>query len=417
MPRDEDLGIGHRHWRHQCGVAMRRPRQVPDSFLQRIGRGNRRTQETVAICFVGLGGEDLFTQFTNALRYLALIQTARSGELSSKGSYDLFGAVAQQCLSVIASRKEFVSLGDLKRIFEKIRYLDKSTLESIINELIHLDYLQQDGIRKRYGPTDKLHKLVKAQRIYGNFPLKGAEVTLYDGDKELGYVPLFNLQKHGVGSRLTFRAKKWAIVKITPLVFPKIVEVEPYAGKDECVSFEYGGEGIVFETFLNQKMWEMIHEEEFSSDELADKDFRKRVMEARESVRRVCKIDQIPYCVFEYEDSKIYRYYTFAGKRVNRAIALITRQEKPRLDELWLDVQSRINWKKLPRNPEDYEPVFGNMFRKSDDQSIFQLMLPMELQIREYTQEWLKDDAVRQVLSRLASSDSVEVSLQNWPFA
>ena len=56
------------------------------------------------------------------------------------------------------------------------------------------------------------------------------------------------------------------------------------------------------------------------------------------------------------------------------------------------------------------------MFRESEDQSIFQKMLPLELQVREYVQEWLKDDAVRQVLSRLASSTPVEVSLEEWPF-
>lgn len=388
-----------------------------DSFLQRIGRGNRRLNKTVAICFVGLNGEDLEICRTDALRYLALIGAARKGELSSRGTYELFGAIAQQCLSVIAARKEFVSIKSLLSTFEKVRYLDRPTLELIVNELMDRGYLKRDGIRNMYGPAGELHKLVNAMRIYGNFPVKAQEVKLFHGDKELGDVPLFNFGRTiGLGSYVIFKAEKWKILKITPRDLPQFVDVEPYTGKEECETFQYKGRGIGFETFLNEKMWEMIHGEDFPGNLLVGEELRETVTDARESVRSMCKIDEIPYCFLGGRPKEVkFRYFTFGGKLVNRAVRLITDPEGKEGD-LWLDVHSRIDWKKLPTNPEDYESIFEKMFRQSPDQSIFQLRLPLDLQIREYTQEWLKDDAVRRVLSRLASSTPVEVSLEEWPF-
>jgi ATP-dependent Lhr-like helicase len=175
--------------------------------------------------------------------------------------------------------------------------------------------------------------------------------------------------------------------------------------------------GIGFETFLNDKMWETIHGEDFPEKLFTGGDLRKTVTQARDSARKMCKIDEIPCClVGKGNDELNFRYYTFGGLLVNRAVGLITKQKDFQESDLWLDVHSTIDWKVLPRNPHDYRPIFENMFRPSADQSIFQKMLPEELQVREYTQEWLKDDAIRQVLSRLASSAPVDVSLEDWPF-
>ena len=40
---------------------------------------------------------------------------------------------------------------------------------------------------------------------------------------------------------------------------------------------------------------------------------------------------------------------------------------------------------------QEYESLFESMFHPSSDQSILQQMLPADLQVREYVQEWLKE--------------------------
>jgi ATP-dependent Lhr-like helicase len=67
------------------------------SFLQRIGRGNRRSNKTnvICICQPGVGTP------REALTFASLIQAGREGRMPIAGAQKLWGAVAQQCLSII----------------------------------------------------------------------------------------------------------------------------------------------------------------------------------------------------------------------------------------------------------------------------------------------------------------------------
>jgi ATP-dependent Lhr-like helicase len=68
-----------------------------ESLLQRIGRGNRRSEKTNVVCLIpDTSGTNVVR---DALRFLALTDAAARGELPLRSPYDLFGAVAQQCLS------------------------------------------------------------------------------------------------------------------------------------------------------------------------------------------------------------------------------------------------------------------------------------------------------------------------------
>ena len=110
-------------------------------------------------------------------------------------------------------------------------------------------------------------------------------------------------------------------------------------------------------------------------------------------------------------------YYTFAGALVNEAVALVSGHTDFKAGDHWLEVNTPIEWGSIPTDPAKYEPMFESMFHPSMEQSIFQLMLPPNLQVREYVQEWLKDQSVPRVLSRLASARPVDVPPEEvWPF-
>jgi len=53
------------------------------------------------------------------------------------------------------------------------------------------------------------------------------------------------------------------------------------------------------------------------------------------------------------------------------------------------------------------EPIFDLLSSRSPEQSIYQALLPEELQAREFLQDWLKDETVIRVLARLASSTPI----------
>jgi ATP-dependent Lhr-like helicase len=377
-----------------------------DSFLQRIGRGNRRSNKTVALCFVGMD-ENGPPQTTESLRYLALLDAARTGTLSERGTYEIFGAVAQQCMSIIASQKAFTSVKKLCGYFEKLPYVDRPTVENILSELVRGDYLVKHGAKNQYRAGGQLRKLVRWRRIYGNFPVAAHMLELRCGTEPLGEIPLFNTDKIEPGAFIKFAANKWKVLQITD----ETVEVEPAPPDAVCQSIEYAGKGLGFETFLNDGMWRIIHSEEFP-EKLLSGDLRKEVVKARKAAQGQCGITDIPYCHAE----RGIRYYTFAGALVNEAVALITEKDDPKFDDHWLWVKSPIDWKSVPTEPAAYQRVFDEMFHPTADQSIFQKMLPTNLQVREYVQEWLKDKAVPKVLVRLAASEPVEVPFGEWPF-
>jgi ATP-dependent helicase Lhr and Lhr-like helicase len=377
-----------------------------ESFLQRIGRGNRRSNKTNAVCFVGIDQPDI-SQNTEALRYAVLIETAKKGELSARGTYELFGAVAQQCMSIIASQKGYTSLTTLTNIFKNIPHVDRATIERILVKLAEDGYLVRHEVKKQFGPAEKLHRLVKQRRIYGNFPV-GLRMVEVRHDKEvLLEVPLFNVDKFGPGSVVSFLARKW---KITDADLEKIL-VEPAAADAPASVFEFGGRGIGFETFLTDRMWRMIHSDNFPR-ELLIGDVKKNLTKAKDTARKLCRPDTIPYCRTEGG----FRYFTFGGSLVNEAVALFTNQEDFKAEDLALEVSRPIEWKSLPIDPQEYRPVFDRLFKPTMEQTIFQRMLPWELQVQEYVQEWLKDEAIPAVLARLVNSVPVEVSPDKWPF-
>ncbi len=71
-----------------------------ESFLQRIGRSNRRSYKINVVCLVS---DDSEVPLGEVLRFMAIIDAGKRGELSIRAPFELFGAVGQQFLSVIAS--------------------------------------------------------------------------------------------------------------------------------------------------------------------------------------------------------------------------------------------------------------------------------------------------------------------------
>ena len=98
------------------------------------------------------------------------------------------------------------------------------------------------------------------------------------------------------------------------------------------------------------------------------------------------------------------QYLTFGGYLVNRAIALITRQPLFKADDLSLLATEAVDWSAVPDDPQAFSPVFSSLVETSGEQSIYQMLLPVDLQEREFLQNWLKDTTVNRVLERLTKS-------------
>lgn len=371
-----------------------------ESFLQRIGRSNRRQNKTNVICLVP---DDSKNAIVDALRFLALIDAAKKGELPICSPYELFGAVGQQCLSVIGSNGgRFTRTADLCKLFEHRDYLDRPVIEALLAELANNGYLQHHGFKNQYGADENLHRLVDYRMIYGNFGAGSRTVELRHSSKVLGEVPADNLLRLRYGVLVRFAGKLWQVRKASV----ECIFLEPAQEKGNAIDFIYSGRGIASDAFVTDRMWQIIHSEESSFDILTPR-LRENIEQARDSLCRVCRVDQIPYT---RSDEGI-RYFTFGGYLVNKAIALITKELDYKADYVSLLVRFPIDWSSVPIDPQAYEAVFHLLFEATSSQSLYQTLLPRDLQLREFLQNWLKDETVRIVLNRVVNSTPVRIEL------
>jgi ATP-dependent Lhr-like helicase len=370
-----------------------------ESFLQRIGRGNRRASKTNVVCLVPDSSQCIVG---DALRFIALIDAASNGVLPLRSPYELFGAVGQQVLSIIASDGgRFTRVADLCEVVRHRSYLDRQAVESILSELRERSYLQHHGFKNQYGADESLHQLVDYKMIYGNFGAGSQTVDLYHASKCLGSVPSVNLLRLHRNSTVRFAGKCWRIDKLSQ----DAVLLQPTKPVKNAIDFTYGGGRGHGDVFLADRLWRILHEEDFPS-ELLGVTCRDRVLEMRDRFRANVSVGQLPYT----RSMEGIRYFTFGGFLVNKAIGLISGKTGYRAEELSLLVPSPIDWVRVPSDPKEYESVFHLLFEASSEQSVYQTLLPTDLQVREYLQDWLRDDTVPQVLERLVSADPVSVA-------
>lgn len=369
-----------------------------ESFLQRIGRGNRRAAKANVICLIR---DDSTSVIGDTLKFMALLDAAKSGQVAIKKPASLYGAVSQQCLSMIAAGGgRFTRISELHECFSHRDDIDRSTFESILNELGAAGYLQRHGFKNQFGAAEKLHELVDYRMIFGNYPAASQHVDVFHEGKLLGTVPAMNLLRLHAGETVRFSGKCWLI----RMASRDRIVLSPTKSRTNAVDFAYGSGAAHLSSFIADRMWQIIHAPVLAVDCIAASQ-RAHFLSARDGIRAACTLHTIPYV----RSPAGIRYYTFAGYDVNRAIAHIAQKAGFVADDLTLSVPSPIAWNAIPPHVADYQGVLDALLEPSE-QSLFQQLLPRSLQIREFLQNWLTDQSNEQILTRLSNSQAVEVN-------
>jgi len=364
-----------------------------ESFLQRIGRGNRRSNKANVICLIPADSKHVPI---DALRFAALLDAARKGEMEVREPFELYGAIGQQCISIIASDNgRFTRVADLSELLKHKPYVRRDDVEAILAELAINGFLQRHGCKNQYGAAEELYRLVDLKMIYGNFGVGSQMVDLFHGGRHLGEVPAINLLRVRGRPRVRFTGKCWRVKNISR----EGIHLEPSRTARDVIDFSYGGSGIPSDPHNANRGWRLVHKDELDFDLFA-KDLRQTMKHFRDELRRTCPQDEIPYL----RSSEGICYLTFAGYLLNRAVGLYTQRSSFKADNLSLLVTSPIDWASIPSHPLGYEHIFHLLFEPSTKQSIYQKQLPLELQEREYLQNWLKDAEIRHILTRLVGA-------------
>lgn len=370
-----------------------------DSFLQRIGRGNRRETKTNVICLITDESSNIVI---DALRFKGILADATRGKLPIREPYELFGAFGQQCLSVIASDNgKFTRIADLCQLVEHKPYFNRTITEDILAELASNGFIKHHGYKNQYGADQKLYNLIDMRLIYGNYEISSQMVSLYHGAKQLGEIPAINLLRIRTSTCIQFAGKSW-LVKNASI---DGIHLEPHEFAVASVNITYNGKYFPPDPHNADRIWRLIHSNELIM-EIFSKNLREKVLLFTNSIRELCNQNQIPY-IHTIEG---FFYLTFAGNLVNKAIGLLNHKSDYRAGEFFLFVKSPINWCNIPSNPKEYEGIFPTLIDSTLNQSFFQTILPNKLQTQEFLQDWLMDDGIRQILLRLSNAEAVQIN-------
>jgi ATP-dependent Lhr-like helicase len=345
----------------------------------------------------------------DSVRFLALIEAAKKGELPARSPHQLYGAVAQQCLSIIASDAgRFTRVADILNAVRGRNYLDRDSIELILADLADKGYLQRHGFKNRYGASEELHPLVDYRIIYGNFGVGSQNVEVRQRSKVLGEVPVINLLRVRPGHVVRFAGRNWRVTQASR----EGIVLDLIHAKARATDFIYPGAALASDPYLAQSMWRLLHGDAFPSELLAPR-LRDVVGRARDRLRNLCTVSQIPYTRVPGRLA----YLTFGGSIVNKAISIKTAQLDPKYNDALLAGTSSVEWSTIPTSAQAFESVFDELFECSSEQSIYQKLLPERFQVQEFLEGWLRDMTVPEVLQRLSSSSPVQVPpnvVQDW---
>jgi ATP-dependent Lhr-like helicase len=180
-----------------------------ESFLQRIGRGNRRLNKTNVICLIP---DTSLKIEIDALRFLALTDMAKKGEMPVREPYNLYGSFVQQSIiQILIGNGQFKKISEIFKIFDHIDYMSRPILESILAELASNEFLKPHRFKNQYGADENLYKLKDYRLIYGNFSAQSQTVEIYHGSKNLGDIPSINLLTFKTGDTIRFAGHDWKI--------------------------------------------------------------------------------------------------------------------------------------------------------------------------------------------------------------
>jgi ATP-dependent Lhr-like helicase len=370
-----------------------------ESFLQRIGRGNRRSNKTNAICLVTDGA----TAEREALVFATMVDLARQGRLPARRPERLYGAAAQQCLSIIQGRDGgFTRIADLTSQVAFADHLDRAAIESILAELASHELLQKHGFKNQYGADDGLWELCDQGVIWGNYPLGSQTVDVSHGRHILGSIPRTNLLRLRWGSTFRFGGNRWRIREIDSAS----VQVEPTTSKANGVEVTYGGgKQRGMDTFLSRRLWNVLFSltEERSAMEHST---WARVASKLDAIRSACTVTALPWS----RTATGIRYYTFGGLELNQVLVNWIAQPGAKAVDFWIEAPNKVDWESLEFDREKLLPHARAVFTPSDQQTFYQQILPTHLQTEEWLEGWLKDDDIRDTLESLSHVEQVQVS-------
>lgn len=379
-------------------VVLYGPTYSMESLLQRIGRGNRRSNKTNAICVARYSEHSI----REPAVFSAMMQLAAQGVMPARGPLLLFGAALQQCLCVILQNSGgHTRVSD---IAEQVGYhdsIDRPATEAILEELTSQDLVQHHGFKNRFGASQGLWDLHEKNLIWGNFPIDGQTIDVTLNNRSVGSIPRANLMRLNRGATLLLGGHRYRVRD----VIAGALRVEAAEGQGSNVPLLFGDEGPPgLEAFVANALWSWLFSVTQETSFMGPAQW-ERVEPHIARIRSCVNHSSLP--VVHGRD--VLTYFTFAGTTVNRVILAACGHDPKGAGDIFLKVPKALDLRRLPTSTTELASAAEACFVSSGRQTIFQRHLPLDMQRAEWRDEWVKDQDAAASLQRIQSACEKEV--------
>lgn len=164
-------------------VAMWGAPNTVTSFLQRLGRGNRRTDTSIvyAACpsYYPSGGDA--DPDSHLLTFVALTSCAVKSELETRVLPRYYSVLAQQLLALCCHWGMVAPDGFQRVVARAPEFATTATLASVLDKLVDAKVLERVPRHDLWRPTDKFHTWQALGMFWGNIPEQAEAVVLREG--------------------------------------------------------------------------------------------------------------------------------------------------------------------------------------------------------------------------------------------
>ncbi|MFN3422958.1 MAG: helicase-related protein, partial [Armatimonadota bacterium] len=176
-------------------VAMWGAPHTVSSFLQRLGRGNRRTDTSIvyAACPQWHPSGTPADPDDDLLRFVALTYCAMNNELETQDEPHFYSVLLQQLLALCCQYKCVAPDAFLKTVGKHPNFADEGTLTEILEALVDGKILERDERRDLWLPTDKFHNWQALGLFWSN--IGGQESAIVVGEGKEQPIPLAEIPR------------------------------------------------------------------------------------------------------------------------------------------------------------------------------------------------------------------------------
>lgn len=367
------------------------------SFVQRIGRGNRK-QKYVRV--VGIVPEAASYEFTRAIAFQSILHQLSTDKFLGQEPIEIYGVAAQQILTILSTREGgWIPFKVFSQIFQNWKHLSDQKIALILDRLTLEGYAVKHKVKNWYGPGEKLFELADKRLIWSNLPLGSSTVPLMRSGQQIGQVNSRNLFDLSVGSVFNFASKRYRVVMIDS----DEIKVQPTADVANC-QLRFGGGLRSMEMELLEAQRSFVLAQNLL--EVFPREYNDRLQLAISNLRE--KLLQGTTCFFMEEER--YVYVTFAGLNMNSLMARFFNEKMQQTSDLCLISEFPIDFSKLPKDMAGFEELLG-LINNGERRSIYQDLLPSELIFNERKSQWLSNPLAQNNLDRLRNA---ELQLITW---